>query len=103
MRRQNGMGAGMVFQGIDDNYAAQVTSEHKINERQANGVPVQKWVLKNSHGANHYLDAEVYAMAAADIRGARTWHLEKYEPPKKQEKPSEEEQWITENELKGWV
>ena len=103
MRRQNGMGAWMVFQGIDDNYAAQVTSEHKINERQANGVPVQKWVLKNSHGANHYLDAEVYAMAAADIRGARTWHLEKNEPPKKQEKPSEEEQWITENELKGWV
>ena len=108
MARKNGNGAWMVFRGIDDEYAAQVTAEHKINERQANGKIVQKWVPKGSHKENHYLDAEVYAMAAADIRGARTWHLDKYEPseaPKKSRSGSEvkEEQWIRENELEGWI
>ena len=104
MRRENGVGAWMVFNGIDDDYASQVTAEHKVNERQANGKAVQKWVLKNSHGDNHYLDAEVYAMAAADIRGARTWHLERYEPPKPKPQPvAPEEQWINENELEGWM
>ena len=74
------------------------------SQRQANGKTVQKWVPKNSHGDNHYLDAEVYAMAAADIRGARTWHLERYEPPKPKLQPvSPEEQWINENELEGWM
>lgn len=104
MRRKNGTGAWMVFNGIDDEYADQVTAEHKVNERQANGSVVQKWVPKNSHGDNHYLDAEVYAMAAADIRGARTWHLERYEPPNPKPQPmAPEEQWINDNELEGWM
>ncbi len=106
MRRENGNGSWMVFSGIDDDYAEQVTSEHKINERQGNGRKIQKWVKKNSHGDNHYLDAEVYAMAAADIRGARTWHLDKYESPKMErleQQRSPEEQWIQENELEGWI
>lgn len=59
---------------------------------------------KSSHGDNHYLDAEVYAMAAADIRGARGWHLERYEPSAKQPEAScSEEQWIQTNELEGWL
>ena len=104
MRRENGSGSWMVFDGIDNEYADQVTSEHKVSERQANGKTVLKWKKKSSHLANHYLDAEVYAMTAADIRGVRTWHLEKYEPPPKKTEPeSAEEQWIRENELEGWV
>lgn len=110
MRRENGRGAWMVFKGIDEDYADQVTAEHKINVKQANGSTVQKWVQKNSHGANHYLDAEVYAMAAADIRGARTWHMDRYDPEKERTvegqmnpPPAPEEQWIRENELEGWV
>ena len=104
LRRENGTGSWMVFSGIDGEYAGQVTAEHKISERQANGAAVQKWVKKSSHGDNHYLDAEVYAMAAADIRGARSWHLERYEPPAKQPEVSgSEEQWIQTNELEGWL
>lgn len=104
MKRENGRGSWMVFSGIDDNYAEQVTAEHKINVRGANGKKEQKWVQKSSHNDNHYLDAEVYAMAAADIRGARTWHLDRYEAPiPKEELRSEEEEWIRENELEGWV
>ncbi len=104
MRRENGRGSWMVFSGIDDDYADQVTAEHKVSVRGGNGKKEQKWVQKNSHGNNHYLDAEVYAMAAADMRGARTWHLEHYEPAEKTAAPqSQEEQWIQENELEGWV
>ena len=44
-------------------------------------------------------------MTAADMRGARTWHLDKYEShiPQKKEPESAEEQWIKENELEGWM
>ena len=106
MRRENGTGSWMVFNEIDDDYAKQVTAEHRINVRQPGGAVKQVWVKKSTHGDNHYLDAEVYAMTAADIRGARTWHLEETgEQVKTSRKKSEsqEEQWIQQNELEGWM
>lgn len=95
----------MVYQGCDEEYAQQVTAEHKINVK--NGTKVrQEWVPKSSHTDNHYLDAEVYALAAADTLGVRMLHLatiqeQSQEPPKKPEPPSAEENWIRNNE--GWV
>lgn len=75
MKRENGTGSWMVYNGCDSEYAKQVTSEHKIMERSANGTRKMKWVVKHSHADNHYLDCEVYAMAAAEIRGVRSLHL----------------------------
>ena len=107
MKRKNGTGSWMVFQEIDEDYARQVTAEHRINVKQTNGPPKQMWVKKSARRDNHYLDAEVYAMTAADIRGARGWHMEKFEETAKQqtkEQPlSQEEQWIEQEELKGWA
>lgn len=105
MKRKNGSGSWMVFQGIDEDYALQITAEHRINVKQANGPPKQVWVKKSARRDNHYLDAEVYAMTAADIRGARGWHMEKYEEAAQTKKQplSQEEQWIEQEELKGWV
>ena len=62
---------------------------------------------KTSHADNHYLDCEVYAMAAADVLGVRTLHLnELEEQPKKQEKQEQhyapEENWISQNEG-SWI
>jgi phage terminase large subunit GpA-like protein len=68
----------MVYQGCDMAYAEQVTSEHKVNVR-SGGRTIQKWDLKSSHADNHYLDCEVYAMCAADMQGARSFHLETVE------------------------
>lgn len=104
MRKSNGRGSWMVYQGCDEEYAEQVTAEHKINVK--NGRRVQEeWVLKKSHADNHYLDAEVYAMAAADILGVRTIHLENVRhtdnPEPKQEQHAPEEEWIKANEK--WV
>jgi hypothetical protein len=61
-------------------------------------------VPKHSHADNHYLDAEVYAMAAADTLGVRMLHLqniqeEPQEPKKEQYTP--EEEWISQNE--SWL
>ena len=88
----------MVYNGCDKEYAEQVTAEHKINVRNGNKVK-QEWVLKTSHADNHYLDAEVYAMAAADILGVRTLHLESVNDEKVAEKSDNtqyapEEDWI---------
>ena len=78
MRKENGTGSWMVYQGCDLNYAEQVTSEHKVNVRSGQRT-TQEWVLKTSHADNHYLDCEVYAMCAADMLGARSLHLEEIE------------------------
>lgn len=106
MKKENGRGAWMVYQGCDLEYANQVTAEHKVQERKG-GQLVQKWEPKSSHNPNnHLLDAEVYAFAAADYWGVRSMHLqeearvkEKKERPDTQQTP--EEAWIHANE--NWI
>jgi phage terminase large subunit GpA-like protein len=107
MQRKNGSGSWMVFAGCDREYAEQVTAEHKVNVRTNNGKYKQEWVQKTSHADNHYLDCEVYAMAAADVLGVRTLHLnEVQEAPKEQPAQEQhyapEENWISQNEGK-WI
>lgn len=104
MKKQNGRGAWMVYAGCDMEYAKQVTAEHKINVKTGSRT-VQRWRLKNSHADNHYLDAEVYAFAAADIMDVRSMHLDDAAGDVQEEKPkeekTEEESWIGQNE--GWI
>ena len=108
MRKENGTGSWMVYAGCDRTYAEQVTAEHKVNVKTAGGRTVQTWVLKTTHGDNHFLDCEVYAMCAADMIGARTFHLQEVEVQARTEaKPdpdpafTPEENWITQNE--NWL
>jgi len=104
MKRPNGSGSWMVYQGCDVNYAQQVTSEQKVSVKQGDKV-VKRWVQKISHAANHYLDCEVYAMAAAEMRGVRSLHLESIEAqqPKVQERSkSDEESWFP-SDLSNWL
>lgn len=110
MRKPNGRGAWMVHKDCDLEYAEQVTAEHKITER-SKGKVVQKWTLKTSHAANHYLDCEVYAAAAADMQEVRSLFLQNPEgaaekpqektpkPPRQETEP--EEDWIRQNE--EWI
>ena len=104
MRKQNGSGAWMVYAGCDREYAEQVTAEHKVNARTNNGKMKQEWVQKTSHADNHYLDCEVYAMAAADVMGVRSLYLTETEekPKEKEEQYAPEEGWIQQNEG-GWI
>ena len=104
MRRENGRGSWMVYSGCDMEYAQQVTSEHKVNVK-GKGVTKQVWQPKHSHADNHYLDAEVYALVAADILGVRTLHLSGKEIPnrieEREEEKQPEEQWIKIHE--NWI
>lgn len=109
MKRENGTGSWMVFDGIDLEYCTQVTAEHKITEKGGGGKLRTRWVQKTSHADNHYLDCEVYGMAAADILGVRSLFLQDNNPapiardpvvnspPQKQE----EEQWIQQDN--SWI
>ena len=101
MKKENGSGSWMVYQGCDMEYAEQVTSEHKVNVRSGNRT-TQEWRLKTSHADNHYLDTEVYAMCAADMLGARSLHLEEVEmeprtEAKPQPEPKPEDNWLGTN------
>ena len=105
MQRVNGKGSWMVHEGCDLEYATQVTAEHKVNVKSGNTVK-QVWQLKSTNADNHFLDCEVYAMAAADVLGARTLHLLNEEPkPEGRNMTSEqytpEEEWIKQNE--NWI
>ena len=105
MRKRNGTGSWMVYRGCDREYAEQVTAEHKVNVKSGQRT-IQAWVLKTSHADNHLLDCEVYAMCAADMLGARTFHLEEREMPpraeaQKEPAPTPEENWIGQND--GWL
>ncbi len=106
MRKENGIGSWMVYSGCDREYAEQVTAEHKVNVKTAGGRVTQNWVMKSSHGDNHLLDCEVYAMCAADMLGARTFHLQEVEVQPRTEvkpepEPMPEETWIGQNE--NWI
>lgn len=110
MKKPNGKGSWMVYSGCDREYAEQVTAEHKVNIKTAGGRTVQRWVPKHSHIDNHYLDTEVYALAAADINDVRLFHLwdeqqEAAQKVQRPEKPPEEytpeESWIQKNE--NWL
>lgn len=102
MRLENGEKSWMVHADCDREYAEQVTAEHKIIERNSKGIEKYLWKKKQSHADNHYLDCEVYAMAAADLLQVRTIHMQEItDVPKKQEisnepKPTASEQsWIS--------
>ena len=57
-----------IFNNPDEEYLSQFTSEHKVLVRNRNtGRAKEVWRKKKDAVANHYLDAEVYAVAAADI------------------------------------
>jgi phage terminase large subunit GpA-like protein len=57
-----------IFKDPREEYLNQFSSEHKILIRNRNtGKAKEVWQKKKEAVANHYLDAEVYAVAAADI------------------------------------
>ena len=103
MHKENGTGSWMVYADCDEEYATQVTAEHKVSVKKG-GKSQLVWVQKTSHADNHYLDTEVYCIAAADTLGARMFHLqdtaidEEVAPVQQEER---EENWIKSNE--SWI
>ena len=103
MQKENGTGSWMVYSGCDSEYAEQVTSEQKVIERNKNGREKATWVLKKTHGANHYLDTEVYAMAAADILGVRSLHLEEDTEEQEEQQPENAYNTKDDDNTNDWI
>ena len=98
MGKENGVGAWMVYDGIDEDYANQVTSEEKVMKR-VGSREISVWKKKISHADNHYLDCEVYAMCMADLLHVRYMVPEQNSGAKEESK--EENNWLSEK--KGWI
>lgn len=66
------IGAWHVHRDVSDDYLAQVTSEHQIWKTSIRGKTKRRqlvWEPRPGRPRNHYLDAEVIAMAIADHKG----------------------------------
>ncbi|MEC0171157.1 phage terminase large subunit family protein [Paenibacillus graminis] len=94
-------GGWYVYEGCDEEYAEQVTAEHKIKER-SGGREVEVWRPKTAHADNHYLDCEVYAAFAADCLGIRYMRYEAPPEPKSEtEKQPAKKSWVQRGE--SWL
>ena len=92
-----------LFKNPTDDYLKQFCSEHKIIVRnKKTGEAKELWQKKTHATPNHYLDAEVCAVAAADMLYVSTLREEGrkeiYEPEKHEER--ERSPWL--GNRKGW-
>lgn len=80
LRKPNGVGSCMVHAECDLDYAEQLSAEQKVAEGQGARRKVV-WRKKTPYAANHYLDCRVYAYAAADVEGVRTFGMDDVQAP----------------------
>lgn len=97
-----------IFKDPPENYIKQMTSEHKVKEKNKKGKTIFVWKTKSTHAANHMWDCEVYAAAAA--RMLRVHTLRKPGETATEQKQHGEEskradRWINRNrrQTKSWI
>ena len=67
-------GAWQLHADPAEEYLREVTSEHKVVRiDRKTGRTHSAWTVRPGHGANHWLDCEVYALAAADMLGVHLY------------------------------
>lgn len=92
-----------LFKNPSDDYLAQFTAEHKVLVRNRNtGKAKEVWQKKRSSVANHYLDAEVYATAAADIIRALNLRRDEHTVHKDIRQEHSRSSWIRKREG-SWI
>lgn len=60
------VGAFLIPEDAGERYIRQLTAEHKVRVRSGNKA-VDRWILKPGRRRNDFLDAEIYALAAARL------------------------------------
>ncbi len=70
-RLKRSEGGFYISDDCDLDYAEQISSEHKVIEKNKVGKLIETWKPKKTNVDNHYLDAEVYCYCAAEICGIR--------------------------------
>ncbi|MCK9555002.1 phage terminase large subunit family protein [bacterium] len=88
-----------IFNEPTEEYLNQFTAEHKVLVRNRNtGKAKEIWQKKRSTVANHYLDAEVYALAGADIIRALNLRREDRKVHKAVKQEHSRSEWIRKRE-----
>lgn len=70
IRRGAVQGGWHVYEGVDDTYQRELTSEHKILQRTGKKTR-ERWVPKPGHQQNHFWDTEVLNVAIAHLLGVQ--------------------------------
>lgn len=94
-------GAWHLHEDVPQEYLRQVTSEHKVLQRnRRTGATSTEWVTKPGAGANHWFDCEVYSLAAAEILGV--WAMQEQAPRPVSPPPSQaQSNWV--KQKGGWI
>lgn len=99
-------GAWHLHENVSDDYLKQVTSEHKVLKRNTRtGATQTVWTKKPGAGGNHLFDAEVYALASAEMLGVYALPDEKETPdlpPPPSPARSQESEWV-QKRSGGWI
>lgn len=69
---ENVPGGWWTFDGIDDLYVRHQLGEHKVKRVDNRGRVTEIWAPRSVGAPNHWFDAEVYALAAAEMLGVWT-------------------------------
>ena len=94
-----GQGAFMLNADTDAEYAAQITSEHRVVEIKG-GREVETWKQKTSSSPNHWWDCEVYAALAADLLHVRNFDdVEQMPVEQAKQKHDKDEMTLPDEEL----
>lgn len=90
---------------VTDDYIRMMTAEQKVGDRnKRTGEYSEEWSLVDPSVPNHYWDAEVYALAAADMLGVRFWKTGPVTGPapgRQQSKP-QKPSWLGQRR-NGWL
>lgn len=74
-------GGWWTFAGIDDLYVQHQLGEHKVRKVDVRGRVTEVWAPRYAGAPNHWFDAEVYALAAAEMLGVWTLTPQSDLPP----------------------
>lgn len=86
-----------------EEYIKQFCAEHKVIVRnRLTGRAIEKWQPRSVGAANHYLDCEVYALAAADMLNVRALQPEGPTEPKPDEPERHGGGWVRQRRG-GWL
>ncbi len=98
-----GIGCFMVYAECDEDYARQLTAEHKIRERKGDRE-IETWVPKTSAAKNHYLDCRVYSSVAADLLHVRYLNelKETSQTPPVRQSEKDNDDWLA-DKGEGWI
>lgn len=102
---EDGRSAWHLHRDPPQEYVRQVAAEHKVLIRnRRTGVASEEWVPRPGGGPNHWLDAEVYALAAAEMLAVYAMREAEEPAPARAPEPDRREGgWLPSRSRESWL